>query len=90
VSVEGGAEKVRGGPANFEVRPAREEDLPAINDLYNHYIVNTAITFDIEPWSLEQRRELRGDGAASGARGGGGRAGGRVCVERAVPSEGGV
>jgi phosphinothricin acetyltransferase len=40
-----------------EVRPAREGDLPAINDLYNHYIVNTPITFDVEPWSLAQRRE---------------------------------
>jgi phosphinothricin acetyltransferase len=39
------------------VRPAREEDLPAINELYNHYIAHTPITFDIEPWSLEQRRE---------------------------------
>ena len=39
------------------VRPAREEDLPALNDLYNHYIVHTPITFDIQPWSLEQRRE---------------------------------
>jgi phosphinothricin acetyltransferase len=42
---------------NALVRPAREEDLPAINELYNHYIAHTPITFDIEPWSLEQRRE---------------------------------
>ena len=40
-----------------ELRPAREEDLPALNDLYNHYILHTPITFDVEPWTLEQRRE---------------------------------
>jgi phosphinothricin acetyltransferase len=60
MSAEAGASRVRGGPLSLEVRAAREEDLPAINDLYNHYIVNTAITFDIEPWSLEQRREWFG------------------------------
>jgi phosphinothricin acetyltransferase len=40
-----------------ELRPAREEDIPALNDLYNHYILHTPITFDVEPWTLEQRRE---------------------------------
>lgn len=51
---------------SLEVRAAREEDLPAINELYNHYIVNTAITFDVEPWSLAQRREWFGHYAETG------------------------
>ena len=37
------------------IRPATEADRPAIVDLYNHYIRETAITFDIEPWTLEAR-----------------------------------
>ena len=43
--------------AGITVRPAEPRDLARLNDLYNHYIVNTAITFDLEPWSLEQREE---------------------------------
>jgi phosphinothricin acetyltransferase len=39
------------------VRPATDADLPRLNEIYNHYIVNTPITFDIEPWTVEQRRE---------------------------------
>jgi len=38
------------------IRLAIPDDLPQINQIYNHYILNTAITFDIEPWSLEQRQ----------------------------------
>jgi phosphinothricin acetyltransferase len=37
------------------VRPGEARDASALNDLYNHYILTTPITFDIEPWSLEQR-----------------------------------
>jgi phosphinothricin acetyltransferase len=38
------------------VRPAAAADLPVLTDLYNHYVRNTAITFDIEPFSVEARR----------------------------------
>jgi len=37
------------------IRPALENDLTRINDIYNHYVRNTHITFDIEPWSAQQR-----------------------------------
>ena len=30
-------------------------DLPAITDIYNYYVVHTPITFDIEPFTPEQR-----------------------------------
>ena len=39
------------------VRPATEDDLEAINDLYNHYVSETHITFDDEPMSMQERRE---------------------------------
>ena len=38
------------------IRPARLSDLPALTDLYNHYIVETPITFDLQPWTPEERR----------------------------------
>ena len=38
------------------VRQAGEQDAASIVRLYNHYIVHTAITFDVEPHSLEARR----------------------------------
>jgi phosphinothricin acetyltransferase len=40
-----------------EVRYAAASDLPAITDIYNHYVVNTSATFDVEPFSVEARRE---------------------------------
>jgi hypothetical protein len=57
MSAEAGASRVRGGPLNLEVRAARE-DLPAINDLYNRYVVNTAITFHIAQ-AIRAARERR-------------------------------
>jgi phosphinothricin acetyltransferase len=39
------------------VRPGRIEDLSALTDIYNHYVVNTHITFDLEPFTVEQRAE---------------------------------
>jgi phosphinothricin acetyltransferase len=48
------------------VRPARAEDLPSLLAIYNHYVVHTAITFDLEPFTLEQRREWFSHYADSG------------------------
>lgn len=39
------------------VRPAIEADLGRLTDIYNHYVLNSAATFDIEPFTLEQRAE---------------------------------
>ena len=39
------------------VRPALIADLAPINDIYNHYVCHTHITFDIEPWSAAKRME---------------------------------
>ncbi len=38
------------------VRTARESDLPRLTDIYNHYVLNTPITFDLDPVTVEQRR----------------------------------
>jgi phosphinothricin acetyltransferase len=39
------------------IRYAESADAVALTDLYNHYILNTPITFEVEPWTFEQRRE---------------------------------
>ena len=41
---------------SLSVRAAAANDAPAINRIYNHYVRNTAITFDIEPWSTQRRK----------------------------------
>ncbi|MFE2427509.1 GNAT family N-acetyltransferase [Streptomyces sp. NPDC059373] len=41
---------------DVQVRPGREEDLEALTELYNHYVRETPITFDLEPLTPEQRR----------------------------------
>ncbi len=38
------------------IRPAREQDLPALTRIYNHYVANTHITFDTQPFTVAQRR----------------------------------
>ncbi|MEX0751022.1 MAG: N-acetyltransferase family protein, partial [Dehalococcoidia bacterium] len=38
------------------IRPAHERDLPRLTEIYNHYVLNTANTFDIEPYTTEMRR----------------------------------
>lgn len=39
------------------IRMPQAEDLAALTQLYNHYILNTPITFDIKPYTVEQRRK---------------------------------
>jgi phosphinothricin acetyltransferase len=38
------------------IRVAQSEDLAALTDLYNHFILNTPITFDLQPYTVEQRK----------------------------------
>jgi phosphinothricin acetyltransferase len=42
------------------VRPAAEQDLGQLNDIYNRYVVETHFTFDIEPMTIEARQEWFG------------------------------
>jgi phosphinothricin acetyltransferase len=41
--------------ARVRIRYGEARDAAALNDLYNHYILNTPITFEVEPWNLERR-----------------------------------
>ncbi|MBT3152761.1 N-acetyltransferase family protein [Streptomyces sp. CHD11] len=40
----------------IQVRPGGEGDLAALTDLYNHYVRETAITFDTSAFTPEERR----------------------------------
>jgi phosphinothricin acetyltransferase len=40
---------------DVNVRPAMRADLPRLTEIYNHYVINTPITFDLKPVTAEQR-----------------------------------
>ena len=48
------------------IRPATIDDLPRIVEIYNHYVINTPITFDLEPVTVDQRRPWFDQFAAPG------------------------
>src|ERR1700730_15656954 len=39
----------------FHIRAATKNDVPRLTEIYNHYVINTAVTFDIEPYTIERR-----------------------------------
>jgi phosphinothricin acetyltransferase len=41
--------------ADVKIRAAVREDLPRLTEIYNYYVINTPITFDLEPVTVEQR-----------------------------------
>jgi len=42
--------------AELRIRLATEADLAAINEIYNHYVVNCICTWQVEPGTLEERK----------------------------------
>lgn len=42
--------------AALGVRPAVPDDLPRLTEIYNHYVTTTPVTFDIAPFTVDQRR----------------------------------
>src|ERR1051325_11231682 len=48
------------------VRACGEADLDQVNDIYNHYVATSPATFDLEPRTIEQRREWFSHYATSG------------------------
>jgi phosphinothricin acetyltransferase len=48
------------------IRRAEPTDLPALLEIYNHYVLNTHITFDVEPRTLAQREAWFRHFSASG------------------------
>jgi phosphinothricin acetyltransferase len=51
---------------DIAIRPAVLGDLPALTEIYNHYIVNTTITFDLAPFESNDRRPWFDDHAPVG------------------------
>lgn len=41
----------------FELREARLEDAEALAEIYNYFVLNSIVTFDLEPKSVESFRE---------------------------------
>lgn len=54
------------GSEPYIVRLAAPADLPRIVDIYNHYVVHTPITFDVEPVTVERRRAWFSEHSAVG------------------------
>lgn len=42
--------------ASTRIRPATRADVPRLTEIYNHYVRETPITFDVQEWSVERRR----------------------------------
>jgi phosphinothricin acetyltransferase len=53
-------------PCGITIRRVQQGDLPALLDIYNHYVRETAITFDVEPRTLQQRQAWFDGFATSG------------------------
>lgn len=51
---------------SLTTRPARVGDLPRLTEIYNHYVLNTASTFDITPRTVEDRKPWFDDHAVRG------------------------
>ncbi|HEY7189825.1 MAG TPA: GNAT family N-acetyltransferase [Vicinamibacterales bacterium] len=51
---------------DYAIRAATLDDLNALTDIYNHYIVNTAITFDLKTLTPAERRGWFDDHGESG------------------------
>ena len=41
--------------ADVRIRPAARADLARLTEIYNYYVVNTPITFDVDPYTVEKR-----------------------------------
>jgi len=48
------------------IREARLGDLARLTEIYNHYVVHTAVTFDVEAYTVEKRRAWFEQFAATG------------------------
>jgi phosphinothricin acetyltransferase len=37
------------------VRAAKRTDVARLTEIYNHFVLNTPVTFDVEPWTVDLR-----------------------------------
>ena len=44
-------------PTDLAIRPAAPDDLVAVTDIYNHYVLKTTVTMETRPFKPEERRE---------------------------------
>ena len=40
---------------DVKIRPAMRADLARLTEIYNYYVINTPITFDLKPFTVEER-----------------------------------
>lgn len=50
----------------LRIRPAEHDDLPRLTEIYNYYVVNTPVTFDVEPYTVDRREAWFAQFAPSG------------------------
>lgn len=50
-------QKVHAEKSNATIRPAEQRDLPAIVEIYNHYVRTSSATFDTNDQTLDERRQ---------------------------------
>jgi phosphinothricin acetyltransferase len=48
------------------VRHGRDGDLPRLTEIYNHYVITSPATFDLEPYTVDERRGWFAQFATSG------------------------
>jgi len=51
---------------DVSVRAGGSEDLPALTEIYNHYVEHTHVTFDLVPFTVEARRDWLSHYSAAG------------------------
>ena len=52
--------------SSIRIRIAEREDLARITEIYNYYVLNTPVTFDVEPYTVERRETWFSQFAATG------------------------
>lgn len=52
--------------STYAIRSATLDDLQALTDIYNYYVINTAITFDVRPFAAQDRRAWFDDHTSGG------------------------
>ncbi len=50
----------------IRIRAAVRSDLPRLTEIYNHYVIHTPVTFDVEPYTVERRQAWFDQFAAAG------------------------
>lgn len=40
----------------YEIRDVTAADLPDVREIYNHYVANSVVTFDEDPWTITEAR----------------------------------